>query len=270
VDISQKATLPVVEKAWYIRDFRQKKKPTTMKIITWNCNMAFRKKAEFILQHKPDILVVPECEHPDKLTFAPDTVLPNDMLWFGSNQNKGLGIFSYSHFRLKSLRNHNTLLKMIVPISVTGPGIKFTLYAIWANNPQDPDGQYVEQVWKAIHHYEKKLTSRRTMLVGDFNSNSIWDRKYRQSNHSSVVQFLQKKGITSCYHQHHNQVQGQEQHPTFYLYRHAGKPYHLDYCFASADMARNIENVEIGGFDYWMRYSDHVPVMVTFKNDWYL
>ncbi len=37
-----------------------------MKIITWNCNMAFRKKTDFILAHKPDILLVPECEHPGK------------------------------------------------------------------------------------------------------------------------------------------------------------------------------------------------------------
>jgi hypothetical protein len=40
-----------------------------MKIITWNCNMAFRKKADLILAHKPDILIVPECEHPDKLNL---------------------------------------------------------------------------------------------------------------------------------------------------------------------------------------------------------
>jgi hypothetical protein len=27
-----------------------------MKITTWNCNMAFRKNASFILKQKPDIL----------------------------------------------------------------------------------------------------------------------------------------------------------------------------------------------------------------------
>jgi exonuclease III len=36
-----------------------------MKIITWNCNMAFRKKADWILQYEPDILIIPECEHPE-------------------------------------------------------------------------------------------------------------------------------------------------------------------------------------------------------------
>ena len=42
--------------------------------------MAFRKKADFILIHKPDILIVLECEHPDKLLFSIDTPKPADIL----------------------------------------------------------------------------------------------------------------------------------------------------------------------------------------------
>ena len=226
--------------------------------------MAFRKKAEFILTYKPDILVVPECEHPDKLQFNPNMPMPTDMLWFGTNKNKGLSIFSYTNLKLKLLRNHNPALKMIIPIAVTGDDFTFTLYAIWANNPNDPDGQYVEQVWKAIHHYDKKLSNKQTILMGDFNSNTIWDRKYRAGNHSNVVKRLEEKGIFSCYHFYHQQVQGKEEHPTFYLYKHKDKPYHLDYCFASTDMINKIQSVEIGEYDFWKKYSDHVPVMVTF------
>ncbi len=194
--------------------------------------MAFRKKADFILSQKPDILIVPECERPDKLKFAATTQLPTDRLWFGSNLNKGLGIFSYSSYKFRVLRNHNPEFKMIIPIAVTGGDIDFTLFAVWANNPGDRDGQYVEQVWKAIHHYNRILKTKRTLLIGDFNSNTIWDRKYRAGNHSNVVKRLAIKGISSCYHLHYNQIQGKEMHPTLYLYRHRDKPYHLDYCFA--------------------------------------
>ena len=69
--------------------------------------MAFRKKADLILTYKPDILIVPECEHPDKLLFPIGTLNPTDTLWFGKNQNKGLAIFSYSNFRFTVLDNHN-------------------------------------------------------------------------------------------------------------------------------------------------------------------
>ncbi len=233
-----------------------------MKVITWNCNMAFRKKAALVVSMQPDILVVPECECPDKLQFNTSIPAPTDTLWFGENKNKGLGIFSYGSYRLKLRRNHNSNLKMIVPVAVNNGTLAFTLYAIWANNPQDPDGQYVEQVWKAVNHYKKHL-GRSSMLIGDFNSNTIWDRKYRTGNHSHVVQLLEKKGIKSCYHLHHVQEQGKEMHPTFYLYKHIDKPYHLDYCFVSRDMAEKISAVEIGDHAYWSRYSDHVPVIVT-------
>ena len=227
--------------------------------------MAFRKKADYILSYKPDILIVPECEHPDKLIFNSDTPKPNDMLWFGENKNKGLGIFSYSEFRFKLLKTHNPELKIIIPIKVTGGQYDFTLYAIWANNPADSDGHYIEQFWKAIHHYENHLKNKKIILVGDFNSNTIWDRKHRVGNHSNVVKILEEKGIYSSYHLHHKQIQGNELHPTFYMCRHMDKPYHIDYCFVSKDLAEQIKSVEIGDFDFWTKHSDHVPVIVTFN-----
>jgi len=226
--------------------------------------MAFRKKAVFILTHKPDILIVPECEHPCKLLFKENIPKPTDILWFGENKNKGLGIFSYSDFRFKLLDTHNPEFKMIIPIAVTGGHYDFTLYAIWANNPKDPDGHYIEQVWKAMKHYDKGLTNLNTMLVGDFNSNTIWDRKHRVSNHSNVVKYLEDKGIFSTYHLFHKQLQGKEAHPTLYMYRHQDKPYHIDYCFVSEDLTQRIQSVEIGDYDFWMPYSDHVPLIVEF------
>lgn len=238
-----------------------------MKIITWNCNMAFRKKAAHILSYKPDIVVVPECEHPDKLLFASGIPQPTDVLWFGKNRNKGLGIFSYSGYRFKVRRNYNKELQTIVPIAVTAGAFAFNLFAIWANNPSDPDGHYVEQIWKAVHHYKKLLTNKNTLLIGDFNSNTIWDRKRRISNHSNLVNLLEEKNIFSTYHLHHKQIQGKEVHPTLYMYRHKDKPYHIDYCFASKDMAEKILSVEIGAYELWSMHSDHVPLIVTFENN---
>ena len=78
-----------------------------MRIITWNCNMAFRRKAGHILGLRPDIVVVPECECIDKLKFPTETKKPTSILWFGKNVNKGLGIFSYGDTKLKLLKTHN-------------------------------------------------------------------------------------------------------------------------------------------------------------------
>ena len=227
--------------------------------------MAFRKKAVHILKYKPDILVVPECEHPDKLNFVSRTNKPKQILWFGENKNKGLGVFCYCDLKLEVLDVYNSDFKMVVPISVKGGSIEFNLFAVWANNPNDKDGQYVTQVWKAINHYDHLLKSSPSILTGDFNSNAIWDKKNRPDTHSNVVEYLRLYGIVSLYHSFHNQVHGEEKHATFYLYKHKNKPYHLDYCFGSECFLARVESVVMGRHSKWAKFSDHSPVIVTIK-----
>jgi len=234
-----------------------------MKIITWNCQGAFRKKADFILAHQPDILVIQECENPEKLIFNSATPKPNDFLWFGDNPHKGVGIFSYSDFQF-SLLEHNTDIKQIMPVTAANEQIHFTLFAIWANNPSDTDGRYVEQVWKAVNYYEELLSEGQVILTGDFNSNKIWDKEHKTGNHSNVVEKLAEKDIWSVYHQYLEQEQGKEEHPTFFLHRKIEKPYHLDYCFVSEELYKKITSVKVGNHEDWTTHSDHTPLMVCF------
>jgi exonuclease III len=235
-----------------------------MKIIAWNCNMAFRKKAAFILTQQPDIIIVPECECPDKLKFTDGTPLPHHSLWYGDNEHKGLGVFSYNKYQLKLLDCHNPAFKNILPIAVTGGKVDFILFAVWANHPADKDGPYVTQVWKAIQYYDELLNNNKVILAGDFNSNTIWDRPKRTGNHSDLVEKLASKKIVSTYHTFYRQQHGKEMHPTQFMYRHLNKPYHLDYCFASAYFIKKLTHVEIGQYDNWTHLSDHKPVSVTF------
>lgn len=227
--------------------------------------MAFRKKAEFILAYNPDIAVISECENPEKLKFPKGIQLPTEILWYGTNHNKGLGVFSYSDYRFELLDCHNPNFKNILPIAVTGGKVDFTLFAVWANNPQDKDGAYVTQVWKAINFYQDLIRETKTILIGDFNSNTIWDKPRREGNHSTVVDKLESKKIFSTYHKYYNQIQGKEEHPTLYMYRHENKPYHLDYCFASHDFIEILESVEVGNYQDWTLYSDHKPLIIKFN-----
>lgn len=236
-----------------------------MNLIAWNCNMAFRKKAQYIQALSPDIAVISECENPEKLKFLDGIKLPSDILWYGANPNKGLGVFSFGDYRFKLLECHNPTFKNILPIAVTGGKIDFTLFAIWANNPADKEGAYVTQIWKAINYYEDLIKETKTILIGDFNSNTIWDKPRRAENHTAVVNKLAEKNIFSTYHKYFNQIQGKEEHPTWYLYRHENKPYHLDYCFASNDFMEVLESVEVGSYKDWTLYSDHKPLIIKFN-----
>jgi exonuclease III len=186
------------------------------------------------------------------------------MIWFGENPHKGLGIFSYGPYRFQLLDLHNPAFKTILPIRVTGGKTDFTLFGVWANNPQDKKFQYIGQVWKALHFYADLLNEERVVLAGDFNSNTIWDKPKREGNHSTVVKFLEERNIHSAYHTFHQQQQGSEKHNTLFMYRHRDKPYHIDYCFASEAMINQVQEVKVGTHRKWARHSDHTPLVVSF------
>ena len=236
-----------------------------MRLITWNCQGAFRKKADFILALQPDILVIQECEHPDKLKFSAETLKPDSVYWYSDGGKKGIGIFSYSNYKFELLPEFNPEFRYVLPIQVTGNGQTFTLLAVWAmDNKEKREARYIGQVWLAINHY-KDLLGSSTILIGDFNSNKIWDYKDRVGSHSDVVRYLASRDIHSVYHKHFNIEQGKEEHPTLYLYRNLEKPYHIDYCFASADLLEKVKQVEIGSYENWFMHSDHSPVCVLFE-----
>lgn len=235
-----------------------------MKLITWNCQGAFRKKADAILLQRPDILVVQECEHPDKLKFSLTTQIPNDIYWHSDSGKKGIGIFSYSNYKFELLPEFNPIFRYILPFRVTGNGQTFTLLAVWAmNNKENREARYIGQVWLAINYY-KELLSNSIIIIGDFNSNKIWDYKGRVGNHSDVVNNLAEKDIHSIYHKHFDIEQGKENHPTFFLQRNKDKPYHIDYCFASAGLYDKVKNIEIGTYENWISHSDHAPLTINF------
>ncbi len=235
-----------------------------MKLISWNCQGGFRKKADIILAHKPDILVIQECEHSDKLIFNSIAQKPTDIYWYGDSKHKGIGIFSYSDYRFELMDIFNPEFRYVLPFRVSGYGHSFILFAIWAmDNKENRKARYIGQVWLALNHYAS-LLDQSTLMIGDFNSNKIWDYKDRFGNHTDVVDLLVNKNIFSTYHKYLTQEQGKESHPTFYLQRNKDKPYHIDYCFTSIDLYKKVNSMEIGAFEDWIAYSDHVPIIINF------
>ncbi|MEP0262868.1 endonuclease/exonuclease/phosphatase family protein [Dokdonia sp.] len=235
-----------------------------MKIITWNCNMAFRKKAQALLSENPDILIIQECERLDKLIFKDAIKEYNDSYWYGDNPHKGLGVFTYGNYTISPLPDHNTDFRFVAPLQVSNAKNTYTLLAIWAQKP-DTNDNYGIHIWNAISYYTDLLSLDNLLLIGDFNSNTFWDKPNRVSNHSNVVSYLSKLGIESAYHYFYNQVQGKEKDPTFYLYKQIGRPYHLDYCFTSQNLLKKLKNVSVGNHKDWTALSDHSPVIISFE-----
>ena len=233
-----------------------------MKIITWNCQMAFRKKCKEVLVHKPDLLVIPECENEEKLQFGKLTPLPNDFYWYGDNPHKGIGIFSYTDYKFQLSPLFNPAFRYVIPLKITGKK-ELTLIAIWAMpNKENRKQRYIGQVWSALQYY-KDLLDEHTMIIGDFNGNQIWDKQIYTGNFSKTLQFLEEQDFKSLYHLAEQESYGKETQPTFYLYRNKEKPYHLDYCVLHQNLIQYGFNIEVGKFDKWIKFSDHVPLFIN-------
>lgn len=236
-----------------------------MKIINWNCNGSFRTKFELFSKYNADILVIQECEDPAESSNKVYQKWANNYLWIGDTKNKGIGIFAKEEIQIEPLdwsaiyNGHR--VKHFLPCLVNK---KFTLLAVWTHKNNSPNFGYIGQFWKYLQLHKQKLMD--SIIVGDFNSNKIWDEWDRWWNHSDVVRELEEIGIKSLYHKFYSEEQGKESMPTFYLHRHTKKPYHIDYCFTSPVFTNALQKIEVAPFKNWKKFSDHTPIFIDFKN----
>jgi exodeoxyribonuclease III len=238
-----------------------------MKLITWNCQGAFRKKAQqldrFEPAIEPTIVVIQECESPAKLRFPADLRRPDDFLWQGDNLDKGVGVFAYGDLRLTLDDSYDPSIRHCIPLRVSGK-LDLNLLAVWAMGHKEKARSYIGQVYYAVQHYADFIHQRETIVLGDFNSNATWDGERKISNHSAVVKELAAANLVSVYHEHFGEAHGHEQQETFYWHRSAHKGYHLDYCFVPQAWLSRLTAVTVGAFDPWCGYSDHTPLCVEF------
>lgn len=229
-----------------------------MKIVSWNCNGAFRKKYHALEEFNADILIIQECENPADSTIQFQKWTGENYLWIGSNKNKGLGLFSRNGLKLNKLNWKDDNLELFLPFEVSG----IPILAVWTKQANSPTFQYIGQLWKYLQLNNAQFIEHKPFVIGDFNSNAIWDVWDRWWNHSDVVGELSKLGIQSLYHHQHTEKQGGERVPTFYMHRNLSRPYHIDYVFLPESYLLSA-CLEIGKPDRWLEHSDHVPLFIT-------
>lgn len=223
-----------------------------MKIASWNCNGKFREKFQHILTLDADIYVIQECENPAEINSAEYKNFATNYIWTGENNNKGLGVFARNGIRLTENNWSKFCLRNFISVKIND---NFDLLAVWACKP------YIEEYY-IYQNINISNFNEDTIIIGDFNSNAIWDKKNSIRTHSAVVQQLNEIGICSAYHQVSKELQGKETLPTFYLYRHIDRGYHIDHCFTAQ---KNIKTYQILHNLDWLEKSDHMPILLETK-----
>lgn len=222
-----------------------------MKIVSWNCNGAFRKKYQKILELDADIYVIQECEPLDEIKGDLKNIISNGIWEKGANK-KGVLVFSKKDILLEKQEWDNYGMRVFIPILVNNT---FTLVAVWTTKPA-----YIEEfcIWQLVN---AGRINKDVVFIGDYNSNAIWDKGHSERGHMSVVEMLKEKGLESAYHFLTGEKQGEETKPTFYMYRKIEKTFHIDHCFINSDMLQTYEVLDRS----WLEISDHIPVVLEIK-----
>lgn len=222
-----------------------------MKIVSWNCHGKFREKQEIIRSLDADIYVIQECENPQKYHSRFSSF--NTVLWCGEQDSRGLGIFSDHNIVLKKNPWENYYLRNFLSVRVND---SFDLLGVWACSP------YIEEyfIYQAIHFHQY---NSEMVIIGDFNSNTKWDRKHGLRNHSAAVKQLETRGLVSAYHYLSHEPQGMETKNTFYLRYNPDLGHYIDHCFISPHKLTAFTVLDEP--DIWLKYSDHMPLVLEFK-----
>lgn len=229
-----------------------------MRIVTWNCNGALRKKYQLVSEYDADIYIIQECENPILSNDIGYKEWANNHLWLGETKNKGLGIFAGANISISPLNwsdtYQNHTVRLFLPCLIND---NTQLLAVWTKHNNSPNFGYIGQFWKYLQ--VNKANFDKIIIAGDFNSNKRWDAWDRWWNHSDVVNELDSMGIKSLYHLLRNEEQGKETIPTFFMNRNLEKGYHIDYVFMSD--CYTTSGIEIPSTTDWLLYSDHLPLV---------
>jgi exonuclease III len=227
-----------------------------MRVITWNCNLKFAKKYEFLEAYNADLVIIQECER------LPEDYFPNrKFFWTGRIESKGLGILIKDpSARLHSDFNPNLI--NFLPIETDA----LRVLGIWAYNHRavkfgdDVSGNTID----AINYYRQWLQddSHPCLVGGDFNNSVIWDKPNNENNFANINKKLEEMSLKSSYHSFQEEEFGNEVQPTFFHTKNESKKYHIDYLYSKS---LKLNTVEVGEYSDWIQLSDHCPVMTEFK-----
>jgi exonuclease III len=225
-----------------------------MRLVTWNCCKGpYARKIAHLETLQADIAVVQECPRPPAESAQ--------CLWFGDNPKQGITVLAREPYQLHRMTVLDDVPKFVIPVAVTGP-YTFTLFAVWTKS--NKDHRYIRAVVRAVEMYKEIISGGECVVLGDFNSNTVWDHLHPESaNHSFMVAQGKALGLVSAYHQFFDEAQGKESRPTYYHHRKGHFTYLIDYCFMPQNWIEKLPLVEIGESAEWLVDSDHCPLIIN-------
>ena len=140
--------------------------------------------------------------------------------WFGDTpREKALGVLVKPPWTIREMRALKP--KWAGRVVIDGPS-SIELFPVWAHRDTTSGLEYIEQVHFLLDIIDHTSLSQFTIVAGDFNSNSIWDRDYGLKSHTAAVSRFHKLGLESAYYIFFAESQGAEKRPTHWNNKNEG------------------------------------------------
>ncbi|MGV0734466.1 hypothetical protein [Mycolicibacter sinensis] len=239
----------------------------TVRLVEWNVAMSLHTKADLVAGLAPDIAVLPESAHPDRIGDALAAVGATSMQWIGTSPSKGLLVAAFGDWTLRIDDAYDPGYQWVMPLHVDGPA-QIRMLAVWDMNHRGRGHESARRLGAcraSMEHYAEFLSGPAdlTVISGDFNNSVYWDKPGGTVRFGDFMDQLQSDGLVSAYHHRHGCIPGAEAHPTLWWTRNVDKPYHVDYTFVSPAAA--IDTVTTGTHTEWLAYSDHPPMAIDLR-----
>ena len=234
-----------------------------MRLVEWNCRMAFHKKLWLLEELNADIAVVPECS--ENAIATSDESL--SFLWKGHNPKKGLGIIAFNEWQLQQ-RDDLESLPWVIPFKAWHPeGLEFNALAVWSVENKDvSDLSYAKQITHLINTYSDEIKSENLSIIGDFNTSIQGPSK---GPHRENLTLLDSLNLFSAYHTLNGLNHGEEKEMTLKWIGPGKKEYlyHCDFIFLPQQFLNGAKSFI---YELWTgehtKLSDHQPVVVDISD----
>jgi exodeoxyribonuclease-3 len=230
-----------------------------LRIVTWNCNMAFRLKFDRLLSLRPDVAVVQECADPraGDASWRPACTAFD---WIGFNPDKGLGIYAFGDLTLTRHAGYSDTYALYLPVTISG-WCRFNLLGLWAADPRKIPAGTTNDPAAALRHYRGFLAAGPSFVTGDFNRLPQQMAAARAGAGRSVVAELRDAGLTNADYAM-SAASGQPAlRRTHYHQRKFSRGFVVDYIFIPTSEAARLTAFEVGDPHDWITWSDHVPLV---------
>ncbi len=220
-----------------------------VKLVTWNCAKKARDKVPVLIERlAPDVAVISECCDEASLRQELGLLMPEcTMVWVGQDPSCGLAVLGFGPWRVELDEDARALvdgMEWVCPVRIDGPG-SFRLLGVWADNSTKR-----RPATEAVRALGDWLVPGPSVVAGDFNNDTIWDRGGDERDHTVMVDLLSQRALQVV----------PNRSPTYHQNKNPEKPYVLDHAFVPNQ--RPVGRFDVGRFSDWNALSDHLPLSV--------